>query len=277
MVEAVKTSAINLKSIGVDEVTNFNVGQVIYEMYQKGMSKEADAIYDAAMAKTKDLLKAGYTVLTGSQRFIKNADIVVRSKDKAKLAAQLLVKSGTTNNISNIIASEESAFERSPEKVEFLSNMTASELLLSGVEKEEEQAFAETPEVTKMRNAKSKMELDATLQSYVLNKINYSYIAADGSRKGYTPTQIAEIAKAKAVELDLGESFLNYIDDILDLRKGPISKSDENDLKTNLEAARDETISPDKLNEIVANVANGSSDITDDDIEGLNICETPEL
>ena len=277
LVEAVKALAINVKSLGVDEVTNSNIGAVIYEMYQKGMSKEADAVYAAAMAKTKDLLKAGYTVLTGSQRFIKNADVVVISEDKAKLAAQLLVKSGKTDMMGKINASEESVFERSPEKVEVLSNMTASELLLSGVEKEEQKAFSETPEVKRMREAKSKMELDATLQSYVLNKNRYTYIDADGSRKGYTPVQIGEIAAAKAVELDLGESFLNHIDDILGLKKGPISKSDESDLKDNLEAARDETITSAKLDEIAQSVSNGSSDITDEDIEGLNICETPEL
>jgi hypothetical protein len=247
-------------------------------MYNKGMSKEADAIYDAAFAKTQDLLKSGYTVLTGSQRFISKADIVVRTEDKGRLAVQIAAKSGETSRdiITKILSEEERAFEKTPEKVEVLGEtQTAADLLLSEAEKEVETPFSESAEVTKMREAKSKTELDAILQSYVLRKERYTYARKDGSRAIYNPTDIATIAKERASTLNLGSDFLDYIDDILDLKKGPISKAEETAIKENIDSATEETLDSSKVDDIAGKAANGSTDITDEDIDGLNNCETP--
>jgi hypothetical protein len=278
LVEAVKASGVSLKSLGFDEVNNSNVGKVIYEMYGKGMSKEADGVYDAAFAKTQDLLKSGYTVLTGSQRFINKADVVVRTEDKGRLAAQIAAKSGETGRdaITKILSEEEKAFAKTPEKVEVLGEtQTAADLLLSEVEKQGEVPFSETAEVTKMKEAKSKMELDATLQSYMLRKERYAYTGKDGARRIYTPMEIAAIAKERASTLKLGSDFLDYIDDILDLKKGPISKAEENAIKENIDSAAEDTLDSSKVDDIANDVAKGNSDITDDDIDGLNNCETP--
>jgi hypothetical protein len=278
LVEAVKASGVSLKSLGFDEVNNSNVGKVIYEMYNKGMSQEADGVYDAAFAKTQDLLKSGYTVLTGSQRFINKADVVVRTEDKGRLAAQIAAKSGETGRdaITKILSEEERAFEKTPEKVEVLGEtQTAADLLLSEVEKQGEAPFSETAEVTKMKEAKSKMELDATLQSYMLRKERYAYTGKDGARRIYTPMEIAAIAKERASTLKLGSDFLDYIDDILDLKKGPISKAEETAIKENIDSAAEDTLDSSKVDDIANDVAKGNSDITDDDIDGLNNCETP--
>jgi hypothetical protein len=278
LVEAVKASGVSLKSLGFDEVNNSNVGKVIYEMYGKGMSQEADGVYDAAFAKTQDLLKSGYTVLTGSQRFINKADVVVRTEDKGRLAAQIAAKSGETGRdaITKILSEEEKAFAKTPEKVEVLGEtQTAADLLLSEVEKQGEVPFSETAEVTKMKEAKSKMELDATLQSYMLRKERYAYTGKDGARRIYTPMEIAAIAKERASTLKLGSDFLDYIDDILDLKKGPISKAEENAIKENIDSAAEDTLDSSKVDDIANDVAKGNSDITDDDIDGLNNCETP--
>jgi hypothetical protein len=278
LVEAVKASGVSLKSLGFDEVNNSNVGKVIYEMYGKGMSQEADGVYDAAFAKTQDLLKSGYTVLTGSQRFINKADVVVRTEDKGRLAAQIAAKSGETGRdaITKILSEEEKAFAKTPEKVEVLGEtQTAADLLLSEVEKQGDVPFSETAEVTKMKEAKSKMELDATLQSYMLRKERYAYTGKDGARRIYTPMEIAAIAKERASTLKLGSDFLDYIDDILDLKKGPISKAEENAIKENIDSAAEDTLDSSKVDDIANDVAKGNSDITDDDIDGLNNCETP--
>jgi hypothetical protein len=278
LVEAIKAAGIDVKALGVNEVNNSNVGKVIYEMYRNNMSDKADAVYGAVITKTEELLKSGYTVLTGSQRFMKRADIVVTNKDRGSLAAQLLAKTGQTDNrskMTSITAEEESIFTTSPEKVEVLSEQKASDLLLSEVEKEEEKPFSETADVTKMREAKSKMELSATIMSYATNKNLYTYVDKDGSRRKYTPTEIAIIAKERAVALNLGSEFLDYIDDILDLRKGPISKAEENDLKENIEAATEDTIDSNTVSGIASDMAKGDTDITDDDIDSLNNCETP--
>jgi hypothetical protein len=278
LVEAVKASGVSLSALGVEEVNNANVGKVIYDMYKNGMSKEADGVYNAAFTKSQDLLKSGYTVLTGSQRFMNKADVVVRTEDKGRLAAQLLAKSGKEdrNVILNVLSEEESMFQRSPEKVEVLpESKTASDILLSESEKQEETPFSETSDVAKMREAKSKTELDATLQSYVLRKERYTYIAPDGSRRMYTPTDIAAIAKERAIALNLGSDFLDYIDDVLDLKKGPMSKTEEENVKENIESAIEDTLDSSKVDDIANNAAKGSSDITEDDIDGLNNCETP--
>jgi hypothetical protein len=278
LVEAIKASKIDVKALGFDEVTNANVGNIIYEMYKNGFSKEADEVYANTMAKTDELLKSGYTVLTGSKRMINRADIIVKSEDRGRLAAQLMAKSGKTDRdvMMGILSEEESAFAKTPEKVEVLGeNQTAADLLLSEVEKEEEAPFSETAEVTKMKEAKSKMELDATLQSYVLRKERYTYTGKDGSRRMYTPTEIATIAKERASTLNLGSDFLDYIDDILDLKKGPISKAEETAIKENIDSATEETLDSSKVDDIANDAAKGNSDITDDDIDGLNNCETP--
>jgi hypothetical protein len=278
LVEAIKASGVSLKSLGFDEVNNANVGKVIYEMYGKGMSKEADGVYDAAFAKAQDLMKSGYTVLTGSQRFISKADVVVRTEDKGRLAAQISAKSGETGRdaITKILSEEEKAFAKTPEKVEVLGEtQTAADLLLSELEKEGDVPFSETAEVTKMKEAKSKMELDATLQSYMLRKERYAYTGKDGARRIYTPMEIAAIAKERASTLKLGSDFLDYIDDILDLKKGPISKAEETAIKENIDSAAEDTLDSSKVDDIANDVAKGNSDITDDDIDGLNNCETP--
>ena len=278
LVDAIKASGVNLKALGIDEVTNFNVGDVIYKMYQAGLSKEADAVYATALAKTEDLLKSGYTVLTGSQRFMNRADIIVTSEDRGRLAAQLKAKTGKADSDSmrRVLSGEETAFEKTPQKVEVLGeDQTAADLLLSQAEKEEETTFSETPEVTKMREANSKTELDVVLQSYVLKKERYTYMDKDGSRRMYTPTDIAAIAKERATALKLGSEFLDYIDDILDLRKGPITKAEETAIKENVESATEETIDSTKVDDIAGSAAKGETDITDEDIDGLNNCETP--
>ena len=278
LVEAVKVSGVSLKSLGFDEVTNSNVGNVIYEMYRNGMSTEADAVYANAMTQTNELLKSGFTVLTGSKRMINKADIIVKSEDRGRLATQLMAKSGKTDEdiIMGILSEEERAFAKTPEKVEVLGeNQTATSLLLSDVEKGGETPFSETAEVTKMKEAKSKMELDATIKSYVLRKERYTYTGTDGSRRMYTPMEIARIAKERASTLNLGSDYLDYIDDVLDLRKGPISKAEETAIKENLETAAEETLDSSTVDDIANSAAKGNSDITDDDIDDLNNCETP--
>ncbi|NBO99559.1 MAG: hypothetical protein EBU90_05460 [Proteobacteria bacterium] len=283
LVDAVKALGLDLKALGIDEVNNFNVGNVIYELYQKGLSGGADSVYDAVFDKIQTLVKGGYTVLTGSIRFISKADVVVTAEEKALAAIQLGLKkkkddSDVTSAVVNIASAEERVFEISPEKVEVLpKGKRASDILLSSEEKPEDVAFSETPSVVELKNAKSKDELFVRVKSYAMRNELFRYTNKDGSQRIYTPTEIAEIAKDKAKELNLDASALDYIDDILNLRKGPMTASEENDLQQNIEKATEETLDSSTINNIANNVANGKTDISEEDIDGLNNCEnTPE-
>lgn len=281
LVEAVSKAGINLSSLGFSEVNNKNVGNVLYAMYSNGMNEQADKIYESAMSSASTLLKSGYTVLTGSTRFMDKADIVIKLKDKTKTSAQLAIKSGRTPEesrsfIEGIIEKGDKIFDKSPEKVEILlEDQTALDLLFSEVEKETP-SLSETPQVDKMRKAASDTELELTLKSYLINNEIYTYTSLDGSRRIYTPTQIAEIAKNRATELGLSSSFLDHIDEVLGLSSGPITKAEEKAVAENVEAAIDNNPDASTVSDIGNNVASGNSEITDEDLENLNNCDISE-
>ena len=50
---------------------------------------------------------------------------------------------------------------------------------------------------------------------------------------------------------------------------------EENSIKENIDSAAEDTLDSSKVDDIANDVAKGNSDITDDDIDGLNNCETP--
>jgi hypothetical protein len=106
------------------DATNDTIGLYVESLYATNPAA-ADAIYVNVLAESKELAASGKTVLTGSQRFISDADIVMVNLNTSDLIAALSIKTrGRSDVVARAVARiTERQNEAPKDKVKILDKM----------------------------------------------------------------------------------------------------------------------------------------------------------